>query len=56
MFQDHPIAVLVDINAYEEQFSKPKLVELHKNKVDKNIKKQAAVAKKSKKTDLINIQ
>ena len=53
---NRPIAVLLDINQYEEHFLKPDLVELKSNEVDKNLKKEAALAKKSKKSDLINIQ
>ena len=53
---NHPIAVLVDIAVYEELFLKPQLVELKKTEVSLRLSKQARRAKKSKKSDLINIQ
>ena len=52
---NRPIAVLLDINIYEEHFMKPELVALNKDEVDENLLKQAKRAKKSKKSDLINI-
>jgi hypothetical protein len=52
---NRPIAVLLDINVYEGVFLKPQLIELGKNEVDETLKKQAEKAKKSKKSDLINI-
>lgn len=52
---NRPIAVLIDIHQYEEHFSKPHLVELKMDEIDENTKKQAQVAKKSRKSDLINI-
>lgn len=52
---NHPIAVLVDVNVYEERFLKPGLVELEKAEVDVRLKKQATDARKSKKSDLINL-
>lgn len=51
---NRPIAVLVDIKEYEAHF-KPQLVELNAEEVDENLKKHAARARKSKKSDLINI-
>lgn len=53
---NHPIAVLLDIHEYEEIFLKPKLIELRTDEVDEKLKKHAAAAKKSKKSDLINIR
>jgi len=52
---NQPVAVLVDINEYEEHFLKPKLVELREHEVDQNLKSAAALARKSKKQDLVNI-
>lgn len=52
---NHPIAVLVDVNVYEERFLKPGLVELEKSEVDVKLRKQATDARKSKKSDLINL-
>lgn len=52
---NRPIAVLLDINAYEAHFMKPELLELEQDEVDENLLKQAKQAKKSKKSDLINI-
>lgn len=53
---NHPIAVLIDINEYEEHFLQPDLTELTEDETDENLKKQAASAKKSRKSDLINIR
>lgn len=53
---NHPIAVLLDINEYEEHFLKPELIELQSNEVDEKLAKQALAAKKSKKSILINIR
>lgn len=52
---NRPIAVLLDITEYERHFLKPELIELEAHEVDATLKNQAAVAKKSKKRDLINI-
>lgn len=52
---NHPIAVLVDINKYEEHFLNPELIELPNDEVDEKLEKQAKTAKKSKKSDLVNI-
>lgn len=52
---NRPIAVLLDISQYEATFSKPELIELTENEVSADLKKQALAAKKTKKTDLINI-
>lgn len=52
---NHPIAVLIDINEYEEHFLKPELTELSSDEVDEKLAKQARIAKKSKKSDLVNI-
>lgn len=53
---NRPIAVLVDVNEYEEHFLKPELMELPEGEADSALKKQAADARKSKKDDLINIR
>lgn len=51
---NHPIAVLVDINQYEAAFSKPQLIELNNDEVHADLKKRALKARESKKTELIN--
>ncbi len=53
---NRPVAVLVSIRAYEEQFMQPHLVELSENAVDVSVKKQAAAARRTKKSSLINIR
>lgn len=53
---NHPIAVLLDVDQYEEHFLKHDLVELADEEVDESLKEQALKAKKSKKSDLINIR
>lgn len=50
-----PVAVLIDIEEYEEKFMKPKLIELSLDDVDKNLLARAKKIKKSKKNNLINI-
>lgn len=52
---NRPIAVILDINFYENYFLKPELIELNYDEVDETVKTQAESAKKSKKSDLINI-
>ncbi len=52
---NNPIAVLIDINEYEEYFLKPALVELKDDQIDTYLKTTAAVARKSRKKDLVNI-
>lgn len=53
---NHPIAVLLDIAMYERYFLKPELVELKKSEVDDSLLKQAKNARKTKKSDLIDIR
>ena len=55
-FNNHPIAVLLGIAEYEERFLNPRLVELDANEVDITIAKQASVARKSKKSELMNLR
>lgn len=50
-----PIAVLLDIVEYEETFLKPQLIELREDEVNENLKKEAVHAKKSRKSDLLDI-
>ncbi len=52
---NEPIAVLVDIVEYENNFLRPRLVELKENEVDEATKKQALKAKKSRKEDLMDV-
>jgi PHD/YefM family antitoxin component YafN of YafNO toxin-antitoxin module len=52
---NRPIAVLIDINRYEQEFRDWELQELPLNKVDKTLKRAASRAKKSARSDLINI-
>jgi len=47
-----PIAVLVDIEEYEHHFLRPILTELSVDEVDKKLLKRAALARKTKKSDL----
>ena len=49
-----PIAVLVDIDEYEEM-TKPQLVELNRNEVSQELKAEAAKAKEAQKSELLNI-
>ena len=53
---NRPIAVLLDINEYEEHFMRPEIFELGEAEVDANLKFEAAMARKSKRADLINLQ
>lgn len=53
---NHPIAVLLGISEYEERFLKPQLMELLACEVDTNIAAQAKKARKTKKSDLVNIR
>lgn len=52
---NQPIAVLLDINEYEEYFLKPRLIELKSHEVNKTLKKAALKARKTKKSELMNI-
>ena len=52
---NEPIAVLMDIIEYENNFLRPKLVELKESEVDEATKRQALKAKKSRKEDLMDI-
>ncbi len=52
---NRPIAVLLDIAVYEKYFLKPELIELEEAVIDDTLKKEAAKARKSKKSELINI-
>ena len=52
---NRPVAVLIDINEYEEHFVKPSLVELSDDEVDVELKNRAAKARMSKKSDLLNL-
>lgn len=50
-----PVAVLVDIIAYEKNFLKSELVELEKNEVDEVLIEEGVRARKAGKKNLINI-
>lgn len=50
-----PVAVLIGIVEYEDIFTRPKLVELTEEEATGALRKEAQKAKKSKKSDLINI-
>lgn len=52
---NHPIAVLLDIDEYEEHFSKPELIELPGDMVNEKLAKQALAARKITKSGLVNI-
>ena len=49
-----PTAVLIDIDTYEEM-TKPQLIELHKNEVSSELLKEAQKAKKTSKSELMDI-
>ena len=50
-----PVAVLMDIQTYEEEFIKPELIELSEDEVTPAMKRAVARARKLKREDLINI-
>lgn len=50
-----PVAVLIDIIDFEENFTKPNLFELSKNEMTPRLKRETETARKAKKSDLINI-
>jgi len=50
-----PVAVILNIEDYENLFFETKLYELKKEEVSKELKKEANFAKNIKKSDLINI-
>lgn len=52
---NRPIAVLLNIDEYEEHFSKPQLIELEHDQVGAGLRKKAMRAAKSKKSDLVNL-
>lgn len=53
---NEPVAVLLDIQEYEDRFEKPILRELSHEEVSPSLKREmAAVVRKTKKKDLINI-
>mgnify|MGYP001561351889 CR=1 FL=1 len=52
---NHPVAVLLNIDEYEEYFVRPELIELKNDEADVHLKMAAKIAKKSKKKDLINV-
>jgi PHD/YefM family antitoxin component YafN of YafNO toxin-antitoxin module len=51
-----PVAVIININIYEEYFSKPDLIELEQNEVTSKLKQEAEKSKKTSKKDLLDIQ
>ena len=53
--KNEPVAVLLDIQEYEDYFQRPTLRELGKHEVSTVLRKKAAVAKKTPKKDLISI-
>ena len=53
---NRPIAVLMNLRAYEDHFSEPRLVELSDDAVDVSLKKKAASARRIKKSNLLNIR
>jgi len=52
---NQPIAVIINIDDYENLCGYTELKELNKNEISEEMKKEAAKAKKVKKSDLINI-
>lgn len=55
LVNNKPVAVLLDINIYEENFLTPKLVQLQASEVSESLKKEAKLASKLKQKELINI-
>lgn len=51
-----PVAVILNIQQYEKNFPRPELIELKENEVNEELKKEASIAKKTRKKDLINIR
>lgn len=52
---NRPIAVLIDIDEYEEKFVKPELIELSLDEVDSKLLARAKKARKSRRQELINL-
>ncbi len=52
---NRPVAVILDIHEYEEHFARPELIQLRKDEVTEDMLKKAAKARKTKRSDLINI-
>jgi PHD/YefM family antitoxin component YafN of YafNO toxin-antitoxin module len=52
---NQPIAVIINIDDYENLCAKTELKELKQNEVSQKLKKEAQKAKKIKKSELINI-
>ena len=52
---NRPIAVLLDIDEYEKAMLMPQLVELKANEVSEELLKSAMSARKSKKSELVNL-
>ncbi len=50
-----PVAVLMNVVAYEENFVKPELIELQQNEVDSKLKKEAEEALHTDKSDLMDV-
>jgi len=50
-----PVAVIIDINQYEQNFHKPSLIELPKTEISTNIKKLAEETQKMNSSEFINI-
>ena len=50
-----PVAVIVDIVAYEKNFKRTELVELDESEVTPEMKKKAAEVLKTRKEDLLDI-
>lgn len=52
---NQPIAVLLNIDEYEQNFIKPELTELNKNQVSEELVNSAKITKNLQKSELINI-
>lgn len=50
-----PVAVILDINLYEEQFRKPELMELPESEITPEIQKLAKEAREMNSSEFVNI-
>lgn len=50
-----PVAVIIDINVYEDHFTKPKLIELPEEEITPEIKKMAEEASEMDSSEFMNI-
>lgn len=53
---NRPVAVILDINEYEEYFAKPELIQLKEDEITDEMRRKMEKSKKTKRSDLINIK